>query len=170
MFGLCTSGSFFIFRYNRREYWLWDEGATAEDVEWAASQAQVLDNILDFDKKFKTILGEKGITLSGGQKQRTAIARALIKKPKILILDDSLSAVDTKTEDAILRSLRNDESNVTVIMISHRISTIKDADYIYYIEEGKVKEAGTHEELLLQKGSYKSMYDKQLIEQELQTI
>jgi ATP-binding cassette subfamily B protein len=115
-------------------------------------------------------LGEKGITLSGGQKQRTAIARALIKKPKILILDDSLSAVDTKTEDAILKSLRNDETKVTVIIISHRISTIKDADYIYYIEDGKVKEAGTHEELLSQKESYKSMYDKQLIEQELQTI
>ena len=146
------------------------KGATTQDVEWAAEKAQVLDNILDFDKKFQTILGEKGITLSGGQKQRTAIARALIKKPKILILDDSLSAVDTKTEDAILKSLRNDESKVTVIIISHRISTIKDADYIYYIEDGKVKEAGTHEELLSQKGSYKSMYDKQLIEQELQTI
>ncbi len=145
-------------------------GATTQDVEWAAEKAQVLDNILDFDKKFQTILGEKGITLSGGQKQRTAIARALIKKPKILILDDSLSAVDTKTEDAILKSLRNDETKVTVIIISHRISTIKDADYIYYIEDGKVKEAGTHEELLSQKGSYKSMYDKQLIEQELQTI
>ena len=150
MFGLCTSGSFFIFRYYRREYWLWDEGATAEDVEWAASQAQVLDNILDFDKKFKTILGEKGITYLE-VKNNAQYARALIKKPKILILDDSLSAVDTKTEDAILRSLRNDESNVTVIMISHRISTIKDADYIYYIEEGKVKEAGTHEELLYKK-------------------
>lgn len=146
------------------------KGATMQDVEWAAGKAQVLDNILDFDKKFQTILGEKGITLSGGQKQRTAIARALIKKPKILILDDSLSAVDTKTEDAILKSLRNDETKVTVIIISHRISTIKDADYIYYIEDGKVKEAGTHEELLSQKGSYKSMYDKQLIEQELQTI
>jgi len=146
------------------------KGATTQDVEWAAEKAQVLDNILDFDKKFQTILGEKGITLSGGQKQRTAIARALIKKPKVLILDDSLSAVDTKTEDAILKSLRNDESKVTVINISHRISTIKDADYIYYIEDGKVKEAGTHEELLSQKGSYKSMYDKQLIEQELQTI
>ena len=146
------------------------KGATTQDVEWAAEKAQVLDNILDFDKKFQTILGEKGITLSGGQKQRTAIARALIKKPKILILDDSLSAVDTKTEDAILKSLRNDETKVTVIIISHRISTIKDADYIYYIEDGKVKEAGTHEELLLQKESYKSMYDKQLIEQELQTI
>ena len=146
------------------------KGATTQDVEWAAEKAQVLDNILDFDKKFQTILGEKGITLSGGQKQRTAIARALIKKPKILILDDSLSAVDTKTEDAILKSLRNDESKVTVIIISHRISTIKDADYIYYIEDGKVKEAGTHEELLSQKESYKSMYDKQLIEQELQTI
>jgi len=146
------------------------KGATTQDVEWAAEKAQVLDNILDFDKKFQTILGEKGITLSGGQKQRTAIARALIKKPKVLILDDSLSAVDTKTEDAILKSLRNDETKVTVIIISHRISTIKDADYIYYIEDGKVKEAGTHEELLSQKGSYKSMYDKQLIEQELQTI
>ncbi len=146
------------------------KGATTQDVEWAAQKAQVLDNILDFDKKFQTILGENGITLSGGQKQRTAIARALIKKPKILILDDSLSAVDTKTEDAILKSLRNDEAKVTVIIISHRISTIKDADYIYYIEDGKVKEAGTHEELLSQKGSYKSMYDKQLIEQELQTI
>lgn len=146
------------------------KGATTQDVEWAAEKAQVLDNILDFDKKFQTILGEKGITLSGGQKQRTAIARALIKKPKILILDDSLSAVDTKTEDAILKSLRNDETKVTVIVISHRISTIKDADYIYYIEDGKVKEAGTHEELLSQKESYKSMYDKQLIEQELQTI
>ena len=146
------------------------KGATTQDVEWAAEKAQVLDSILDFDKKFQTILGEKGITLSGGQKQRTAIARALIKKPKVLILDDSLSAVDTKTEDAILKSLRNDESKVTVIIISHRISTIKDADYIYYIEDGKVKEAGTHEELLSQKGSYKSMYDKQLIEQELQTI
>ena len=146
------------------------KGATTQDVEWAAEKAQVLDNILDFGKKFQTILGEKGITLSGGQKQRTAIARALIKKPKILILDDSLSAVDTKTEDAILKSLRNDETKVTVIIISHRISTIKDADYIYYIEDGKVKEAGTHEELLSQKESYKSMYDKQLIEQELQTI
>ena len=139
-------------------------------MEWAASKAQVLDNILDFDKKFKTILGEKGITLSGGQKQRTAIARAFIKKPKILILDDALSAVDTKTEDAILNSLRNDEQKITVIIISHRISTIKDADYIYYLENGKVMEAGTHEELLSQKGNYKSMYDKQLIEQELQTI
>ena len=146
------------------------KGATTEDVEWAASKAQVLDNILDFDKKFKTILGEKGITLSGGQKQRTAIARAFIKKPKILILDDALSAVDTKTEDAILNSLRNDEQKVTVIIISHRISTIKDADYIYYLENGKVMEAGTHEELLSKKGNYKSMYDKQLIEQELQTI
>ena len=98
----------FIFRYNRREYWLWDEGATAEDVEWAASQAQVLDNILDFDKKFKTILGEKG-NLIWRSKTTHSCARALIKKPKILILDDSLSAVDTKTEDAILRSLRNGE-------------------------------------------------------------
>jgi ATP-binding cassette subfamily B protein len=146
------------------------KGATEEDVYEAARQAEVLDNILDFDKKFQTILGEKGITLSGGQKQRTAIARALIKKPKILILDDALSAVDTKTEDAILKSLNSTGVETTVIMISHRISTIKDADYIYYLEDGTVKESGTHDELITLKGSYKSMYDKQLIEQGLQTI
>lgn len=146
------------------------KGATEQDVYDAAAKAEVLDNILDFDKKFQTILGEKGITLSGGQKQRTAIARALIKKPKILILDDALSAVDTKTEDAILKSLHSAGEETTVIMISHRISTIKDADYIYYLEEGTIKESGTHNELIQLKGSYKSMYDKQLLEQELQII
>ena len=144
--------------------------ATDEEIIEAAKKAAAHEFISNLSEGYETVIGEAGVKLSGGQKQRTAIARALIKKPKVLILDDSLSAVDTKTEDAILKSLRNDESKVTVIIISHRISTIKDADYIYYIEDGKVKEAGTHEELLSQKGSYKSMYDKQLIEQELQTI
>lgn len=144
--------------------------ASQEEIEQAAEKAQVRDNILDFEKKFETILGERGITLSGGQKQRTAIARALIRDPKIIILDDSLSAVDTKTEEAILQHLRNELKGRTTLMISHRISTIKDADIIYYLEDGKVVEQGTHEELLDNEGRYSVMYNKQLIEQELAEI
>ncbi|MDZ7659823.1 ABC transporter ATP-binding protein [Fodinibius sp.] len=144
--------------------------ATKEEIEEAAEKAQVRDNILEFDKKFETILGERGITLSGGQKQRTAIARALIRDPKIIILDDSLSAVDTKTEEAILQHLRKELKGRTTLMISHRISTIKDADIIYYLEDGTVVEKGTHEELLEQEGRYSVMYNKQLIEQELAEI
>ncbi|MDX1673123.1 MAG: ABC transporter ATP-binding protein, partial [Balneolaceae bacterium] len=143
------------------------ENASMEEVEKAAEKAQVKDNILDFDKKFETMLGERGVTLSGGQKQRTAIARALIRDPKILILDDSLSAVDTKTEEAILRHLRDEMEGNTTIMISHRISTIKDAEKIYYLEDGTIVESGTHEELLQKKGRYSAMYHKQLLEEEL---
>lgn len=144
--------------------------ASQKEIEEAAEKAQVRDNILDFEKKFETILGERGITLSGGQKQRTAIARALIRDPKIIILDDSLSAVDTKTEEAILQHLRNELKGRTTLMISHRISTIKDADIIYYLEDGTVVEQGTHEELLEKEGRYSVMYNKQLIEQELAEI
>jgi len=146
------------------------EEASQEEIETAAEKAQVRDNILDFEKKFETILGERGITLSGGQKQRTAIARALIRDPKIIILDDSLSAVDTKTEEAILQHLRKELKGRTTLMISHRISTIKDADIIYYLEDGTVVEYGTHEELLEKEGRYSVMYNKQLIEQELAEI
>lgn len=146
------------------------ENASEALIEEAAEKAQVKENILDFEKKFKTMLGERGITLSGGQKQRTAIARALIKDPKILIFDDSLSAVDTKTEDAILKHLRQELSGRTTIMISHRISTIKDADKIYYIEEGQIVETGTHETLLAKDGRYTAMYNKQMLEQELAEI
>lgn len=144
--------------------------ASKDEIEEAAEKAQVRDNILEFDKKFETILGERGITLSGGQKQRTAIARALIRDPKIIILDDSLSAVDTKTEEAILQHLRKELKGRTTLMISHRISTIKDADIIYYLEDGSVVEQGTHEELLEREGRYSVMYNKQLIEQELAEI
>jgi len=146
------------------------DGADSEAIETAAEHAQVKENILDFDKKFETILGERGITLSGGQKQRTAIARALIKNPEILIFDDSLSAVDTKTEEAILKHLRNKLSGRTTIMISHRVSTIKDADIIYYIQDGSIVESGTHEELLEKQGHYTSMYNKQMLEEELAEI
>jgi ATP-binding cassette subfamily B protein len=145
-------------------------GASMEKIEEAAEKAQVRDNILEFDKKFETMLGERGITLSGGQKQRTAIARALIRDPKIIILDDSLSAVDTKTEEAILQHLRNELKGRTTIMISHRISTIKDADIIYFIEDGSIVERGSHEELLQKEGYYSAMYNKQLIEDELAEI
>jgi len=146
------------------------DNATQDEIEKAAEKAKVKENILDFEKKFETILGERGITLSGGQKQRTAIARALIRDPKIIILDDSLSAVDTKTEEAILQHLRKELKNRTTIMISHRISTIKDADIIYFIDEGTVVESGTHEELLNTEGHYSAMYKKQLLEEELAEI
>ena len=146
------------------------ENADMKQIESAAEQAQVLENILDFEKKFETLVGERGITLSGGQKQRTAIARALIKKPSIVILDDSLSAVDTKTEDAILEHLRSQLSDTTTIMISHRISTVQNADTIFYLEDGSIRESGTHNELIELNGRYSTMYDKQILEQELAQI
>ncbi|WP_069131256.1 ABC transporter ATP-binding protein [Rhodohalobacter halophilus] len=146
------------------------ENASMEMVEAAAENAQVLENILDFEKKFETMVGERGITLSGGQKQRIAIARALIKDPKIIVLDDSLSAVDTNTEEAILNHLNEKLSGRTTIMISHRISTVKNADIIFYIQDGSITEEGSHDELLARKGQYARMYEKQLLEQELAQI
>jgi len=143
------------------------EKVTQQEIEKAAEQAQVLDNIKEFDKQFDTVLGERGITLSGGQKQRTSIARALIRKAPIVILDDSLSAVDTKTEYAILQHLRKELSKQTSIIISHRISSVKDADIIFVLRDGRIIEKGTHEELLLTAGFYSNMNKKQLLEQEL---
>ncbi|AXJ01022.1 ATP-binding cassette, subfamily B [Cyclonatronum proteinivorum] len=143
------------------------ESFSVQDVEKAAENAQVLENINDFEKGFDTLLGERGITLSGGQKQRTSIARAIIRKPPILILDDSLSAVDTKTEDAILTHLKHEFKSKTTIIISHRISTVKDADCIFVLKDGSITESGKHEELINNQGYYASMYRKQLLEQEL---
>lgn len=139
-------------------------------VEKAAESAQVKSNILSFTKKFDTIVGERGITLSGGQKQRTAIARALIKNPEILIFDDSLSAVDTKTEEAILNHLRVELENRTSIMISHRISTVQQADKIIVIDEGRIIETGTHLNLIQKDGTYSRMYRKQLLQEELNVL
>ena len=146
------------------------EQASMQEIKKAAENAQVLDNILEFEKKFETLVGERGITLSGGQKQRTAIARAIIKNPAIVIFDDSLSAVDTKTEAAILKHLQVKLAEKTTIMISHRISTVKNADTIFYIKDGSIVEHGTHKELLNLKGHYSDMYRKQLLEQELAQI
>lgn len=137
-----------------------------DEVERAAKNAAVYNNIIDFDLKFETMLGERGITLSGGQKQRVSIARALIKEPKILIFDDCLSAVDTKTEEEILSNLGKIMKDKTSIIIAHRISTIKNADQIIVLEDGEIIEQGTHHELLNNKSAYAEMYDNQLLEEE----
>ncbi|WP_274364545.1 ABC transporter ATP-binding protein [Paenibacillus thermotolerans] len=141
--------------------------ADERSVADAAQDAQVLDNILDFPKRFDTMLGERGVTLSGGQKQRISIARALIKHPSILILDDSLSAVDTKTEEALLERLRSLRKNKTTIIIAHRISTVQHADHIIVLDNGTIIEQGNHERLLAAGGLYRDMYEKQLLEEQV---
>jgi ATP-binding cassette subfamily B multidrug efflux pump len=143
---------------------------TDEEVHTAAKNASVYSNIVDFEEKFETMLGERGITLSGGQKQRVSIARALIKSPKILIFDDCLSAVDTKTEEEILQNLGKIMAGKTSILIAHRISTIKNADKILVLDNGKIIEQGTHNELLSKNGSYTELYNNQLLEEETRTI
>lgn len=143
------------------------EGYSQETVEAAAKFAQVHQNIVDFKDGYDTMLGERGVTLSGGQKQRVSIARAVIKNPKILILDDSLSAVDTHTEEEILRGLKQIMQNRTSLIIAHRISTIKDADEIIVLDEGRILQRGTHEELLEMKGLYYELYQKQLLEDKI---
>ena len=137
------------------------ENANSQLIEQAAKDADVYQNIVDFPKGFETMLGERGITLSGGQKQRVSIARAIAKEPKILILDDCLSAVDTKTENVILTALKNIMKNRTSIIISHRVSSAKLADQIIVLDDGKVIEQGNHESLMKQKGVYAELYEKQ---------
>jgi ATP-binding cassette subfamily B protein len=130
----------------------------------AAQDADLYDNIKDFPNQFDTPLGERGITLSGGQKQRLSIARAIVREPKILILDDCLSAVDTKTENAILQNLEKVMKDRTSIIISHRVSSVKLADYILVVEDGSIVERGTHSALMSTGGVYKSLYQKQQTE------
>lgn len=136
--------------------------STMEEVIDATKNADLFDNITQFPNGFETMLGERGITLSGGQKQRVSIARALVKKPKILILDDSLSAVDTNTENAILDNLKEVMKGKTTIIISHRVSSVKLADTIIVLEGGEIIEQGNHDDLLNLNGEYKSIYNKQL--------
>jgi len=144
-----------------------NEEATNEEVYNAAKKAVVHDNIMQFNTQYETILGERGITLSGGQKQRVSIARAIIKDPKILLFDDCLSAVDTETEEQILNNIFNISKDKTTIIVSHRVSSAKNADKIIIIEDGIIIQEGTHNQLLNQKGYYADLYYKQLTEKEI---
>jgi ATP-binding cassette subfamily B protein len=142
------------------------EGMQAS-VEAAASVARLDKDVADFPKQYETVLGERGITLSGGQKQRTAIARAVMTDPRILVLDDALSAVDTYTEEEILRRLRAVMKQRTSLIVSHRVSTVRDADLIVVLEGGRIVERGSHDELIARGGFYADLYRKQLLEEEL---
>jgi ATP-binding cassette subfamily B multidrug efflux pump len=135
-------------------------------IEQAARDAAVYNNIMELEKGFETLIGERGVTLSGGQKQRVSIARAIMKHPQILIFDDCLSAVDTRTEEEILNNLGNIMQGKTSILISHRISTIKNADKILVIDNGEIVEQGTHDELMRHRQVYFELYEKQLLEEE----
>jgi len=146
------------------------DGGTNDDVYAAASISQIARDVYEFPKQFETMIGERGITLSGGQKQRTSIARAIMRRPAILILDDALSAVDTYTEEEILKQLRVFMKDRTSIIISHRISTVKDADLIVVLDKGSIVERGTHGELVQKGGIYADLHEKQLLEKELEEL
>jgi ATP-binding cassette subfamily B multidrug efflux pump len=146
------------------------ENATDEQVRRAAEIARIATDIEGFPEGYDTTVGERGITLSGGQKQRTAIARAVIRDPKILVLDDALASVDTQTEEHILNHLREVMKDRTTIFISHRVSTVRNADRIAVLHDGKIVEYGTHDELMLMNGYYTELYNKQLLEEELETV
>jgi ATP-binding cassette subfamily B multidrug efflux pump len=141
--------------------------AQRAEIEWAAEIAGLSEDVRMFPDGFETLVGERGITLSGGQKQRTAIARAVLREPRILILDDALSSVDTYTEEKILGQLRGVMRDRTSIIVSHRISTVREADFICVLDEGEIIEQGTHSELLALGGEYADLYERQLLEEEL---
>src|SRR5690606_6951669 len=143
------------------------EDATEEEVRYYAQLADVDKNIMKFDKQYDTVLGERGITLSGGQKQRVLIARALIKEAPILLLDDSLSAVDTETEERILNNLKNITANRTTIIVTHRVSSAKNADLIIVLGIDKIVLKGSNDEVINAGGYYQDLYNKQLLEKKI---
>ncbi|MFZ4987059.1 MAG: ATP-binding cassette domain-containing protein, partial [Blastocatellia bacterium] len=141
--------------------------ATPEQIETAAGIAGLAEDVHNFPAQYQTVLGERGITLSGGQKQRTAIARAVLRQPRILILDDSLSAVDTYTEEKILDRLREVMRERTSLIVAHRISTVQGADLICVLDHGRIVERGTHAELIALNGVYTDLFERQKLEEEL---
>jgi ATP-binding cassette subfamily B protein len=166
-----VSQDIFLFSESIRENILFGHpDASEQDMEEAARVAALLPSVREFADRFDTVLGERGVRLSGGQKQRTALARALVKDPPILILDDAFSSVDTQTEEAILSGLAATRVGRTTILISHRISTVKDADLIVYLRGGRVAEQGTHQELLAREGLYHRLYQRQLLSSELDAL
>lgn len=158
----------FLFSSTIKENIDFFQGESMENIERVSRLSKVYEDIMGFPNKFNTVVGERGITLSGGQKQRISISRAILREPAILILDDSLSAVDTHTEEEILRGLKELMKNRTSIIVSHRISTIKNADEIIVLEDGQIIERGTHESLLDEKGNYYKLYQKQLLAEKIE--
>jgi ATP-binding cassette subfamily B protein len=146
-----------------------EDAGVGERAEWAARVAQLSRDVSEFPNGFDTFVGERGITLSGGQKQRTALARALATDPRILVLDDALSSVDTYTEEEILKGLRDVIESRTTFIVSHRISTVKDADIIVVLRDGRVVERGRHDELIARGGFYADLNRRQLLEAEMET-
>jgi ATP-binding cassette, subfamily B, multidrug efflux pump len=146
------------------------DGVDEDKIISVAKIAHIYDEVMEFPNKFDTIVGERGITLSGGQKQRVGLARALIKEPKILILDDSFSSVDAYTEEMILKNLKEYRKGRTTIIISHRITAVKDADFIIVLDDGEIVESGTHDELIELGGIYAELYQKQILEEELEKM
>src|SRR5438067_3337196 len=158
---VCLSLFFFFFSSRRRH--------TRSKRDWSSDVCSS-DLVATFPQGLETVIGERGITLSGGQKQRTAIARALVRDPLILLLDDALSAVDTQTEERILRALREIRKGRTVLIVSHRVSSVKDADHIVVLDDGRIVERGTHESLVAHDGYYAELYRKQTLEEEIEEI
>jgi ATP-binding cassette, subfamily B, multidrug efflux pump len=168
--GFVPQETFLFSDYIRENIALGVDAASDQEIHNAAEVANIASDIEGFPEGYNTLVGERGITLSGGQKQRTAIARALIRSPKILVLDDALSSVDTHTEDRILNHLRNVMKGRTTIFISHRVSTVRNADRIAVLHGGRIVELGTHDELLALDGYYSDLYNKQLLEEELAQV
>jgi len=161
----------FLFSGSLREnILLGSENGVASQVEDAARIAQLLPTIETFNAGFDTVIGERGVRLSGGQRQRTALARAIIKNPPILVLDDAFSSVDVETEEEILRELKRFMRGRTTLLISHRISTVRDADRIVYLRGGAIIEQGTHDELLARRGAYYELYLRQSLERQVDSI